>query len=161
MDEIKYKPIGIVHSSFKKPIGVPIQSAVSKNTKGTIEIFKEYSKGLEGIERFSYIILLCHLHFCKKYSLKVVPYMDKETRGVFATRAPCRPNSIGISIVHLVKVEKNIIYIEDIDIVDGTPLLDIKPYVPQFDIRKTDRIGWLKENIHKLPKAKDDGRFIK
>jgi len=87
--------------------------------------------------------------------------MDNDYHGVFATRASSRPNPIGISIVKLIKIEKNILYVEDIDIVNGTPLLDIKPYVPDFDIRDVEKIGWLEKNVHKLPNTKDDGRFVK
>jgi tRNA-Thr(GGU) m(6)t(6)A37 methyltransferase TsaA len=94
------------------------------------------------------------------YLLKVEPYMDEKRHGVFATRAPSRPNPIGISIVRLVKVDGNMLYIKDVDIVDGTPLLDIKPYVPEFDTRKAEKIGWLEKNVNKLSKARDDGRFL-
>ena len=87
--------------------------------------------------------------------------MDDETHGVFAIRGPSRPNPIGISVVRLIKVEENILHIEDVDIVDGTPLLDIKPYVPEFDIRKVEKTGWLEKNVHKLPTSKDDGRFTR
>jgi tRNA-Thr(GGU) m(6)t(6)A37 methyltransferase TsaA len=87
--------------------------------------------------------------------------MDSKERGVFAMRGPNRPNPIGISIVRLIRVEGNIIHIQDVDIVDGTPLLDIKPYVPEFDIRKAEKTGWLEKRVHKLPVSKDDGRFTK
>lgn len=87
--------------------------------------------------------------------------MDSEVHGVFAMRGPSRPNPVGISVVRLVKIEENILYIRDVDVVDGTPLLDIKPYVPEFDIRKVEKIGWLEKNVHKLSKTKDDERFIK
>ncbi|GAG38649.1 unnamed protein product [marine sediment metagenome] len=86
--------------------------------------------------------------------------MDDRFRGVFATRAPARPNPIGLSVVRLMGVEGNRLHIRDVDIVDGTPLLDIKPYVPKFDIREVTRIGWLEDNVRKLPKARDDGRFV-
>jgi tRNA-Thr(GGU) m(6)t(6)A37 methyltransferase TsaA len=159
MDEITYRPIGVVHSPFKEAKGTPIQSAAAKGIGGTIELFSEFAEGLEDVEGFSHIILVYHFHLSKKSSLKVRPYMDIRTRGVFATRAPSRPNPIGISIVRLVKVEGNTLYVEDMDIVDGTPLLDIKPYVPEFDTRNVDRIGWLRKNVDKLNTAKDDGRF--
>ncbi len=87
--------------------------------------------------------------------------MDSEVHGVFAMRGPSRPNPVGISVVHLVRIEKNILYIHDVDIVEGTPLLDIKPYVPEFDIREVKKIGWLEKNVHKLSKTQDDERFIK
>lgn len=160
MKEIKYKPIGIIHSPFKKPEGTPIQTSAAKGIAGTVEIFSEYAEGLKDIKGFSHIILIYHFHLSGKFSLKVKPFMDAQVRGVFATRAPGRPNPIGISIVRLVKIKKNKLYVQDVDIIDGTPVLDIKPYVPEFDIKMADKTGWLKKNIHKLPRAKDDGRFI-
>ena len=159
MDDIKYKPIGIIHSPFKEPKGTPIQPAGAKGINGTVEIFPEYAEGLKDIEGFSHIILLYHFHLSKRSTLVVKPYMDNETHGVFAMRGPSRPNSIGISIVQLVKVEGNTLHIQDVDIVDGTPLLDIKPYVPEFDIREAPRIGWLEKSVHKLSASRDDGRF--
>ena len=161
MEEIKYKPIGIIHSPFKKPEGVPIQSIVAKGIEGTVEIFAEYTEGLKDLESFSHIILIYHFHLAKKASLKVKPFMDEKLHGVFSTRSPSRPNPIGMSIVRLVKIEENIIHVQDVDIVDGTPLLDIKPYVPKFDVREVNSIGWLEKNIHKLSVSKDDGRFVK
>ncbi|MCK4640940.1 MAG: tRNA (N6-threonylcarbamoyladenosine(37)-N6)-methyltransferase TrmO, partial [Candidatus Marinimicrobia bacterium] len=113
------------------------------------------------IEGFSHIILICHFHLSRGWSFEVKPFMDDQLRGLFATRAPARPNPIGISIVRLVRVEKNILHIQDIDIVDGTPLLDIKPYIPEFDVRDVAKTGWLKKNLHKLPTSKDDERFAK
>lgn len=135
MKEIKYKQIGIVHSPFKKPRGTPIQPSAARDAEAVVEIFSEYVGGLKDLEGFSHIILIYHLHLSKKYSLEVIPFMDTKLRGVFATRAPSRPNPIGISIVRLDKVEKDKLYIRDIDIIDGTPLLDIKPYVVDFDRR--------------------------
>jgi len=161
MEEIKYKPIGIIHSPFKKPEGTPIQTEAAKGITAKVEIFPEFTEGLKDIKGFSHIILIYHFHLSGKSSLKVKPFMDGKMRGVFATRAPGRPNPIGISIVRLVKIRKNILYVQDVDIINGTPILDIKPYVPEFDIKMADKIGWLKKNIHKLPEAKDDGRFIK
>jgi tRNA-Thr(GGU) m(6)t(6)A37 methyltransferase TsaA len=159
MNEIKYKPIGIIHSPFKEPKGTPIQPAGAKDVNGIVEIFPEYAEGLKDIEGFSHIILLYHFHLSKGPALIAKPYMDNETHGVFAMRGPSRPNPIGISVVCLVKVEGNVLHIQDVDIVDGTPLLDIKPYVPEFDIREVARIGWLKKSVHKLSESKDDGRF--
>ena len=161
MNEIRYKPIGIIHSPFKEPKGTPIQPTSARGVKGTVEIFPEYVEGLKDLEGFSHIILIYHFHLAKRGALKVMPYMDNELRGVFATRAPSRPNPIGISVVRLIEIKGNILYIQDIDIIDGTPLLDIKPYVPEFDIRKVERIGWLEKRVKKLHKARDDGRFLK
>ena len=159
MNEVRYKPIGIVHSPFRKSQSVPIQSVASKGIEGSVEVAREYVEGLKDIEGFSHIILIYHFHLSKDYSLIVKPYLDENLHGVFSTRAPSRPNPIGISIVRLTKVEDNILYIQDLDIIDGTPLLDIKPYVPKFDQRRTVRIGWLKNNINRLSIVSDDGRF--
>jgi len=161
IDEIKYRIIGIIHSPFKEPKGTPIQPTVAKGIEGKVVVFSEYVKALKDIEGFSHIILLYHFHLSRHFELMVKPYMDNEKHGVFSTRAPNRPNPIGISVVRLTKVEDNILHVKDIDILDGTPLLDIKPYVPEFDIKKVYKIGWLEKNIHKLPKSRDDGRFIK
>lgn len=159
MNEIKYTPIGVIHSQFKEPKGTPIQSLVAKDIEGTVEVFPEYAEGLKDVEGFSHIILIYHFHLARKSSLNVKPYLDNEVRGIFSTRAPGRPNPIGISVVRLVKIEETLLQIQEVDIVDGTPLLDIKPYVPTFDVRETREIGWLEKNIHKLSMSKDDGRF--
>jgi len=161
MNEIKYKPIGVVRSPFKEPKGTPIQPVGAKNIDGTVELFPEYAEGLKDLEGFSHIILIYHFHLSKGASLKARPYMDNEAHGIFAMRGPSRPNPIGISVVRLVGIEENILHIRDVDIVDGTPLLDIKPYVPEFDTRKVEKMGWLEKSVHKLSKTKDDGRFIR
>ena len=161
MNEIKYIQIGIIHSPFKEPKGTPIQPRAAQGIHGTVEVFQEYTEGLKDIDGFSHVILVYHFHLSKKSSLRVKPFMDDQTHGVFSTRAPNRPNPIGISVVQLVKIEGNILQVKDLDIVDGTPLLDIKPYVPEFDIRDAKKKGWLENNVSKLPTSKDDGRFIK
>jgi len=161
MNEIKYQPIGIIRSPFKEPEGTPIQPAGAKGIDGIVEVFPEYAQGLKDVEGFSHIILIYHFHLSKSSSLIVKPYMDNKAHGVFAMRGPSRPNPIGISIVRLIGIEGNILHIRDVDIVDGTPLLDIKPYVPEFDIREAEKTGWLEKNVHKLPTSKDDGRFTK
>ncbi|OYT47943.1 tRNA (N6-threonylcarbamoyladenosine(37)-N6)-methyltransferase TrmO [Candidatus Bathyarchaeota archaeon ex4484_231] len=160
MNEIKYQPIGIIHSPFKEPRGTPIQPTAAKDVEGTVEVFPEYAEGLKDVDGFSHLILIYHFHLAKRVSLKVKPYMDNNLRGIFATRAPPRPNPIGLSIVQLIKVERNMLHIRDVDVVDGTPLLDIKPYVPEFDLRKVEKTGWLEKRVSRLPKAKDDGRFV-
>jgi len=158
---INFYPIGIIHSPFKKPKGTPIQPKAAKGIKGRVLIYKKYEEGLKDLKSFSHIILIYHCHLSCGYSLLVKPYMDDKIHGVFATRAPRRPNSIGISVVKLVKVEKNVLHVENIDIIDGTPLLDIKPYVPGFDAFRDVSIGWLKKAINKLSYKRDDGRFVK
>jgi len=160
MHEIKYKPIGIIHSPFKEPKGTPIQAAGAKDIEGTVEVFPEYAEGLKDVEGFSHIILIFHFHLSRGVSLTAKPYMDNEEHGIFAIRGPRRPNPIGISTVRLVRIEENILHIKDLDMIDGTPLLDIKPYVPEFDIHEVVKTGWLEKNVHKLPTSKDDGRFV-
>ncbi len=160
MNEISYNPIGIVHSPFKEPKGTPIQPTAAINIEGVIELFPKYVDGLKDLDGFSHIILIYHFHLSKEAPLIVQPYMDDHAHGVFAIRGPSRPNSIGISVVRLVKIEEHHLFVKDIDIVDKTPLLDIKPYVPEFDIRETEKIGWLENNVRKLTTSKDDGRFV-
>jgi len=159
MKEIRYKPIGVIHSPFKEPKGTPIQPAAAKGISGIVEVFPEYIEGLRDIEGFSHIILLYHFHLSKGSALMAKPYMDNQRHGVFAMRGPSRPNRIGISVVRLAKIEGRMLHIQDVDIVDGTPLLDIKPYVPEFDTREVQRIGWLEARVHKLSGCRDDGRF--
>ncbi len=161
MSGIIYNPIGIIHTPFKEAKGTPIQPTASVNNEGKVEIFPKYSSGLQDLENFSHIFLIYHFHLSKKASLMVKPFMDDNEHGVFATRVPSRPNSIGFSIVRLIKIKKNILYINDVDIIDGTPLLDIKPYVHDFDFRKVTKSGWLEHNIYKLKETKDDERFAK
>jgi tRNA-Thr(GGU) m(6)t(6)A37 methyltransferase TsaA len=159
VNEIRYKPIGVIHSPFKDVQGMPIQPTGAMGIAGTIEIEPEYCDGLKDIEGFSHIVLIYHFHLSDGYSLLVKPFMDDSLRGVFSTRAPRRPNPVGISIVRLVKVEGSMLHIENVDIVDGTPLLDIKPYVPEFDVQKNVRIGWLSDKADKANEIKADGRF--
>jgi tRNA (adenine37-N6)-methyltransferase len=161
MNEIIYKPIGVIQSPFKEPKGTPIQPKGAENIDGAVEVFSEYVEGLADIEGFSHIILIYHFHLAKKPALKQKPYMDNKDHGVFAMRGPSRPNPIGISAVRLIRVKENILYVRDVDILDGTPLLDIKPYVPEFDVRNVDKVGWLEKNVQKLATSKDDGRFVK
>lgn len=159
--ELLFTQIGIIHSPFNDPKGTPIQAAAAKGITGTVEVFLAYSEGLEDLDGFSHIILIYYFHRVKETKLKVKPFMDDQLHGVFATRAPNRPNPIGISTVKLLKIEKNILHVEGLDILDGTPLIDIKPYAPGMDDRDAEGIGWLEKNIERLPKTKDDGRFIR
>ena len=159
MNTIQYRPIGIIHTPYKTPQGTPIQPSASKGVIADVEVFEKYAKGLTDLEGFSHIYLIYHFHLARKFSLKVKPFLDDESHGLFATRAPSRPNAIGLSIVELIGTEKNILRVKNIDVLDGTPLLDIKPYVPGFDIRKVHRIGWMEKKIKNLDKTQDDGRF--
>ena len=130
-NEIKFQPIGIIHTPFKETQNIPKQPFMDNGTKGTVEIFPRYAAGLKGLKDNDKIILIFNFHLSKGYNLHVVPYMQNELKGVFATRSPRRPNQIGLSLVKLDKIENNILYISNIDIIDGTPLLDIKPYIEE------------------------------
>ena len=140
MDFIMH-PIGVIHSPFSDKSKTPIQPSRS-TAKGTIEIFSDFAKGLADVEGFSHIILLYVFHCSSGYELRVKPFLDDQLRGLFATRHPCRPNPIGISIVRLLNCQNNILEIEGVDVLDNTPLLDIKPYVPDFDVKTEVRTGW-------------------
>lgn len=159
MESINYKPIGYIRSPFVDTKGTPIQPSAAKDIEGRVELLPEYADGLEDLEGFSHLILIYHFHAAGKCSLKVKPFLDDAVHGVFATRAPSRPNDIGLSIVRLEKIEGNILYLKDVDIIDGTPLLDIKPYVPDFDMRSETRTGWLEDRAGLQHQARDDGRF--
>ena len=161
---ISVKPLGVIHSSYSTPEDMPIQSYNASNIEGTIEIFPEYSLGLQDLDHFSYIIVIYHFHKMKQEKLIVKPFLDIIKRGVFSTRAPIRPNHIGLSIVKLLEIKDTILYVQGLDIIDGTPLLDIKPYIPKFDTIQEGigeiKIGWLEKNIENMKTMKDDGRFL-
>jgi tRNA-Thr(GGU) m(6)t(6)A37 methyltransferase TsaA len=158
---MKVKPIGIIYSPFQQATGTPIQPCFSRGAEGTVEVFEEFVPGLKDLAGFERIWLLYWFDrtVFKGSGLLVKPYLDRTRRGVFATRAPARPNPIGLSAVRLRKIEGNTLTICDVDILDGTPLLDIKPYVPQFDSFSFGRTGWLKGAIAKGIVA--DNRFEK
>ena len=156
--ELTIKPIGVIHTPYREPRGTPIQPTGALGVEGTVEVFPEYAQGLKDLDGFSHVILLYHFHLSGGCSLTVTPYMDKEVRGVFATRFPGRPNPLGLSVVRLKGVDGRVLRITDVDIVDGTPLLDIKPYVPAFDHREDVRIGWLTKRAVKVRTTKSDGR---
>ena len=158
---IQYSPIGRVLSPFKEASGTPVQTSAAINVEAVLEIYPDYVEGLKDIEGFSHLILLYHLHLIKPSGLLVKPFLGNELHGIFATRSPARPNPIGFSVVRLIKVDGNRLSIREVDILDQTPILDVKPYVGEFDIRPVERVGWFTENLHKLPAAKDDGRFTK
>lgn len=159
MLNICYKPIGIIQTAFSEPKGTPIQHVAASNSKGKIEIFSDYMEGLQDIEGFSHIILIYHMHLVKKKNLKVIPFLDNVEHGCFATRSPSRPNPIGISVVELKSIKENILFISGTDIVNESPLLDIKPFIPTFDCHKAKRIGWLEKFQANVYTMKDDGRF--
>lgn len=156
-DEFTFKPIGIIRSPFDKPQGTPIQPAAAGDALGQVEVFPEYAEGLKDLDGFDRIWLLYCFDRVGQAKLAVTPFMDDVERGLFATRAPCRPNPIGISSVRLLRVEGNLLHIAELDVLDGTPLLDIKPYAPRMDHYSAARCGWLDDAPRRMPKA--DGRF--
>ena len=143
---MRVSPIGIIHSPFQAKKDTPIQPFRS-TAIGEIKLSKKYEAGLADIDGFSHIILVYKFHKSRGYRLKVKPFLDEIPRGIFATRAPRRPNQIGLSIVRLLKREGNILIVKGIDVIDGTPLLDIKPYVPGFGPAEEIKIGWLEGKI--------------
>jgi len=157
--EIGYRPIGIIHSPFTEIEGMPIQPTGASGIRGSVEVFPEFAEGLKDLDGFSHVILLYHFHQVREVKLVVTPFMDPQPRGVFATRAPKRPNPIGLSIVKLLSIEQNVLRVENVDILDGTPLLDIKPYVPEFDHHPADRVGWLARAKGQVRRQKSDSRF--
>jgi tRNA-Thr(GGU) m(6)t(6)A37 methyltransferase TsaA len=156
---IEFKPIGSIHTPFTTPENMPIQPAGAAGVHGTVEIFEEYLAGLKDLDGFSHIILLYHFHRSQGFSLQVVPFMDTRSRGIFATRAPKRPNPIGLSVVTLDRIESGVLHVQNVDMLDGTPLLDIKPYVPEFDSPTDIRTGWLEEARKTVATRRSDERF--
>ncbi|OGO68613.1 MAG: tRNA (N6-threonylcarbamoyladenosine(37)-N6)-methyltransferase TrmO [Chloroflexi bacterium RBG_19FT_COMBO_62_14] len=134
-------PIGVIRSPFTDRRETPIQPSRSKSV-GRVEVFPEFAEGLHDLEGFSHLILLYVFHHSEEYSLMVKPFLDDRLRGLFATRHPSRPNPIGLSVVSLLRADGTVLEIEGVDVLDGTPLLDIKPYIPEFDIRANVRAGW-------------------
>ena len=159
METFQYRSIGVIHSPFDKPEGMPIQPVGARGTKGTVDVQAEYEDGLKDLDGFSHIILIYHFHLSEGHSLQVKPFLDDTPRGIFAVRAPRRPNPIGISVVRLERVEGSRLHISSVDIVDGTPLLDIKPYVPGFDAVEDARIGWLADRSDRAAGKRSDERF--
>ncbi|MCD6176324.1 MAG: tRNA (N6-threonylcarbamoyladenosine(37)-N6)-methyltransferase TrmO [Candidatus Cloacimonetes bacterium] len=160
-NEIVFKPIGIIHSPFKDRERMPIQTIGAQGVKGQIKIFPEFKDGLKDLDGFSMIILIYHFHLSTDYTLLVKPFLEDTIKGVFATRAPRRPNQIGTSIVKLESVEDNILHISNVDIVDGTLILDIKSYIKKIDCIESEKIGWLEKKVDKFENKNSDDRFIK
>jgi tRNA-Thr(GGU) m(6)t(6)A37 methyltransferase TsaA len=158
-DPIPFVPIGTIHTSFTDITGMPIQPTGARGIRGSVEIYTEYAEGLRDLKGFSHLILIYAFHRCLSYQLTVVPFLDTTPRGVFATRAPRRPNAIGLSTVRLIEVKGTTLVVEDVDILDGTPLLDLKPYVPAFDSYPDASSGWLEPNAQRAGSCRSDDRF--
>jgi tRNA-Thr(GGU) m(6)t(6)A37 methyltransferase TsaA len=161
MEPVTYRPIGIIRSPFEEPQNMPIQPAAAVGVEGRVEVLPEFVEGLQDLGGFSHIVLIYHLHLSRGYSLLVKPFLDEEVRGVFATRAPRRPNPIGLSVVRLLAIDSTTIHIRDLDVLDKTPLLDLKPHIPEIGPGGPYSIGWLSGKTWKLAKATSDDRFDK
>lgn len=156
---IEFFPIGIIHSPCTGPAGAPIQGVYAPDAAGTVEVYPQFSAGLADLEGFSHIILLYCFHLSRGCDLRCRPFLDVRDRGVFATRAPRRPNPIGMSVVRLLGIEGRQLTIGGVDILDGAPLLDIKPYVPDFDAPRHVTTGWL-ETAGNTGRTVADDRFV-
>ena len=156
---INFQAIGMIHTPYPDPQGMPIQPSGGVDVKGVVEVYKEYWPGLQDFDGFSHIILLYCFHASEGFNLRVTPFLDDNLRGLFATRAPRRPNQIGLSVVRFDRIENGNLHILDVDILDGTPLLDIKPYVPEFDSPSEVRLGWLEKASKNVSHRRSDERF--
>ncbi|MBI9083594.1 MAG: tRNA (N6-threonylcarbamoyladenosine(37)-N6)-methyltransferase TrmO [Desulfobacterales bacterium] len=159
MDDIRINPIGVIHSPFKELAGMPIQPVGARDVAGQVVVAPPFADGLADMDGFSHIILIYFFHRTGPFQPKVKPFLDNALRGLFATRAPSRPNPIGLSVVRLISVEENVLRVQGIDVLDGTPLLDIKPYVARFDAVMTDAEGWLTQTAGQANFRKADSRF--
>lgn len=157
---INYTPIGYVSASFKSPQNAPIQPSGASGSDAYITIKPELITGLQDIGGFSHLIIIYHFHLAKAAKLICQPFLDNQTHGIFAIRGPNRPNPIGLSIVELKVVEANVITIGRNDMVDGTPVLDIKPYVVDFDCYPTAAKGWLEGKAQYSKSKRSDDRFL-
>lgn len=158
-ETITTETIGTIHSPFKKLENMPVQSLGSQCAEGRVVVEERFAEGLRDLEGFSHIYLVYHFHKATRTELQVVPYMDTVMRGVFATRSPLRPAHIGISVVELLKVSGNVLTVRGLDVLDGTPLIDIKPYVPQFDCWQKATSGWMKASRFDVEQRRSDSRF--
>ncbi|HEY5674700.1 MAG TPA: tRNA (N6-threonylcarbamoyladenosine(37)-N6)-methyltransferase TrmO [Malonomonas sp.] len=152
-------PIGIIHTPFKEIAAMPIQPSGAVGVAGQIELHPELLTGLKDLAGFSHIIVLYQFHRISRTDLTVTPFLDSEPRGIFATRAPTRPNPLGLSVLALQAIRDNLLMVENVDMLDGSPLLDIKPYVPAFDQATEVRTGWLQKNSDRAKTTRSDNRF--
>ncbi|HEY6886760.1 MAG TPA: tRNA (N6-threonylcarbamoyladenosine(37)-N6)-methyltransferase TrmO [Solirubrobacter sp.] len=156
---ISYRPIGTVRSPFTRLDGMPLQSVAAEAVRGRIEVLPEFVAGLKDLDGFSHVHVITHLHRGMPGGLEVTPFLDETPRGVFATRSPRHPNPIGLSVVRLIAVDGASVEIAGVDLVDGTPVLDIKPYVPRFDVVDAERTGWLDGAAERVHDVRADARF--
>jgi tRNA-Thr(GGU) m(6)t(6)A37 methyltransferase TsaA len=160
MNKAIFEPIGLIRSPFHDVEGMPVQTIGAQGVKGTIEMKPDLEPGLKDLDGFSHVVLLYYFHLSNGYSLHVLPFLDRTKRGVFSTRVPRRPNGIGLSVVRLTGITGSVLDIEDVDIVDATPLLDIKPFVPEFDNRVVQSAGWFEKRANDATVVRADRRFV-
>jgi tRNA-Thr(GGU) m(6)t(6)A37 methyltransferase TsaA len=161
-DQIVVEPIGVIRSPFTTVAGTPLQSVAAGHVSGSVEIRPDLAPGLRDLDGFSHLHLLTWLHHSPPASrLELVPFLDDTPRGIFATRSPERPNPIGLSVVRLLKVEGAKLWVSGLDLLDGTPVLDIKPYVPDFDLFEPERFGWLERRAADVHRVVSDERFLR
>jgi tRNA-Thr(GGU) m(6)t(6)A37 methyltransferase TsaA len=159
-NQIEFCPIGTIRTPFQERQGMPIQGALFPENRGTVEIDQEYAEGLKDIEGFSHLILLYSFHKSNGYDLVARPFLDDQIHGIFTIRGPRRPNPIGMTVVRLIKREKNILHIAGVDMIDGTPLLDIKPYFPDVDAHPDAKTGWMGDKLNRIGQhTVSDDRF--
>lgn len=158
--EFRFRPIGILKTPYQSKSGVPIQGAFDPQSEGKAVIFGAYEAGLKDIEGFSHLIIIYVFHRSQGYELVCRPYMEDKLHGVFAIRAPRRPNPVGFTVVRLIKREGRVLYLSEVDMLDGTPILDIKPFCPKFDHRQDVRVGWMEDTFRDAGHRKvSDDRF--
>jgi tRNA-Thr(GGU) m(6)t(6)A37 methyltransferase TsaA len=157
---ISFEPIGVVHSEFQEPRGVPVQGALEPETEALLELFPEYAEGLKDVDGFSHLIVLYHFHRVgERRPLLATPFLDEVPRGIFAIRGPRRPNPIGLTVVRLIERRGRELRVGGIDMIEGTPILDIKPYIPRSDSFPEARVGWLEGKLDRPQATRSDGRF--
>lgn len=156
---IQMNPIGVIHTPFDDRQGMPIQPSGASGIKGTVDVYEAFRQGLKDLDGFSHVILIYAFHLSEGFNLEVIPFLDNEPRGLFSTRAPKRPNPIGLSTVRLNAIKDGVLFVENVDMMNGTPLLDIKPYVPDFDRALDVRTGWLEQTRKRAEERKSDARF--
>jgi len=147
MNKIELTPIGIIHTPYKESKDIPIQGIFKEEVEGCVELDKKYAPGLKDLCEFSHVILLYYFHLSNKEHLEGKPFLEDEKHGVFAIRSPNRPNHLGFSVVEINRIEDNKLYFKEVDMLDGTPLLDIKPYIKYFDCREDVVSGWVDKHF--------------
>lgn len=160
-DPIEFTPIGTINTPFETAAGMPIQPSVAEDATGLVELDPEYGPALADLDGFSHCILLYQFHESDgEYSTVVQPFLDEAERGLFATRAPKRPNDIGLSVVEIESIDGATLTVRGIDVLDGTPLLDVKPFVPEFDVPEDTESGWLAASDEETGQTRADDRFL-